>query len=404
MKTFEYRGYDAAGSTQKGLVEALDIKQAREKIVSAGIYAETVRPTDAHQMRGTLFARPPFARAQRAAFYDELASLQNGGLPLATALEVMLRSPDLASAAVIIAGIRDKIREGHSLADAIAAMGGDVYAAETAFIAAGEKSGELAMVLRNLADFMGAEIKLREKIITALIYPVIIIVLALGIATGLLGFTVPRLAQVLSEEMNIQLPLITRITLAAATAFMKFGPFLLMALIIVVFAAFRVISRSQKLKIAFDRKLFTWPLIGKCYATLAALRYSRALALLLRGGVPLVESVNLAGLTTGSISIADQSAREAEAIRNGSSLSESIARVFPLGGLLSGIVQIGENSGTLDEVLRNAEKKYEGKWEQQTSRIMAWLEPALILCVGFFVLIVVISILLPILSLNRQIM
>lgn len=373
-------------------------------MAAGGILTETVRPVESAQPDGNVIFRSNFSRAERAVFYDELASLLHAGLPLTAALEVIIHSPELTATRSKIAEIRDKIREGASLAGAISATGRGIHPAEASFIAAGEKSGELEWALKNMADFMDEETKLRQRILTALIYPAIIICLAVAIAIGLLGFTVPRLTQVLSSEMNISLPLITRVMISLGKAFVRFGPFLLVAVIALAFAAQRIISGRTEYRIALDRKIFVLPVIGKCYTTLAALRFARTLALLLHGGVPLVESVNLAGQSTGSCSIQDQSVREAEAIRNGASLSEAVARIFPLGPLLTGIIQIGENSGTLEQVLKSAETRYQNQWEQRLAGIMAWFEPALILFVGGFVLLVVVSILLPILTLNSRLM
>lgn len=404
MKTFEYTGYDLNGKSRQGLIEALDIKQAREKMAATGIFTDTVRPAELVQTEGVFARRNLFSRGKRAVFYRELSSLLGAGLPLTTALEVMIRSPDLVVTGTTIAGIRDKIREGCSLTDAIVSQGTGIYPAETSFIAAGEKSGELAPVLKNLAEFMEEEAKMRQRIVTSLIYPGIIICLALAIAIGLLGFTVPRVTQVLSSEMNISLPFLTRVIIGLGKIFVKSAPFIFVAALAAAYLVWRFILRNQAYKIRLDQKLFAVPIIGKCYTTLSALRFARTLALLLRGGVPLVESVNLAGQSTGSASILTQSIHEAEAIRNGSSLSEAVARIVPLGPLLTGIIQIGENSGSLEQVLKSAEERYQDQWEQQVARIMAWFEPALILGVGCFVLLVVVSILLPILALNRQLM
>lgn len=404
MKTFEYTGYDAAGKTRKGLIEALDKKQAREKLSSDGILAEKVTPAEPATDGEKLTSRNPFSRGRRAVFYGEMASLLRAGLPLASALEVMIRSPDVTVIKTTIAAIRDKIKEGSSLADAISAISRGIHPAETAFITAGEKSGELEWALKNLADFMDEETKLRERIVTAIIYPAIIIALALAIAVGLLGFAMPRLTQVLSAEMNVSLPLITRFMIYLGKMFTKFGPALLIAGGTLFFFAWRAVSRKIEYQIALDRKLFAVPIIGRCYSTLTALRFARTLALLLHGGVPLVESINLAGQSTGSRAIVSQTSREAEAVRNGSSLSAAVARINPLGTLLAGIIEIGENTGALEQVLKSAEERFQNQWEQQLARIMAWFEPALILGVGLFVLLVVVSILLPILTLNRQLM
>ena len=404
MITFEYTGYDNAGKTHKGLIEALDKKQAREKLASSGILAKTVTPAEPFKADESIISRNPFSRARRAGFYGELASLLHAGLPLSAALEVLIRSPDLATTKTTIAGIRDKIREGVSLADAISATGRGIHPAEIAFITAGEKSGEIEWTLKNISDFMNEETKLRERIITALIYPAIIIVLALAIAVGLLGFAMPRLTQVISTQMNLTLPLITRIMIYIGEVFAKWGPAFLIAAAAIIFFSWRVLLRKAEYQIALDRKLFSIPIIGKCYSTLAALRFARTLSLLLHGGAPLVESINLAGQSTGSRAVAFQATRESEAVKNGSSLSEAVSRIHPLGAMLSGVIEIGENTGSLEQVLKNAEERYQNQWEQQLTRIMAWFEPALILFVGLFVLLVVVSILLPILTLNRQLM
>jgi general secretion pathway protein F len=204
--------------------------------------------------------------------------------------------------------------------------------------------------------------------------------------------------------MKVALPLFTKVMIGVGQAFIQFGPFLFAVGVAAFFSAWRIIRRRPDYQIAFDRRLFSAPVIGKCYTTLVALRFARTLALLLRGGVGLVESVALSGSATGSSAIRAQSILAAEEIKNGAGLSEAVGRVFPLGPLLTGIIQIGENSGALEDVLQNAGERFRAKWEQQLARIMAWLEPLLILGVGLFVLLVVVSILLPILSLNRQIM
>jgi general secretion pathway protein F len=403
MITFEYIGYDSAGKTRKGLVEAIDKKQACEKLAADGILASKVAPAE-HSAGESIISRNPFSRARRAVFYGEMASLLRAGLPLSAALEVMLRSPDLTISKTLIAGIRDKIREGVPLADAVSSTGRGIHPAETAFITAGEKSGELEWTLNNLSDFMNEEMKLRERIVTALIYPAIIVALALAIAIGLLGFAMPRLTQVLSSQMNLALPLITRIMISIGAIFVKWGPVFLIISAVLIYLSWRLVVRRIEYQIAIDRRLFSLPVIGKCYSTLAALRFARTLSLLLHGGVPLVDSINLAGQSTGSRAVVFQTAREAEAVRNGSSLSEAIARIHPLGTMLAGVIEIGENTGSLEQVLKSAEERYQGKWEQQLARIMAWFEPALILFVGLFVLLVVVAILLPILTLNRQLM
>lgn len=398
MKTFEYRGFDAAGRARRGLIEAVDLKQAREKAVAAGVFTEQVSAIDSDRPGG----RSGFSRTARAFFYAELAALLRAGLPLAGALDLMTRTPGPSGRSVAVAAIRDRIREGSPLARAMGSLDAGVHQAEIAFIAAGEKTGELEWTLKSISEFMEADAKVRQRLATALVYPAIIVCLAVAVAVGLLGFTVPRLTQVLSADMNVSLPLVTRATMAAGRAMVRFGPCALALAAAAAVAAARILSRRPDYRVALDKWIYGLPLVGHGYAVLSAMRFARTMALMARGGVPLVESVDLAGQATGSAYIRLQAGREAEAIRNGASLSEAVGRIPPLAPILAGIIQIGENSGALAQVLAGAADRCQNEWDQRLSRVMAWFEPLLILLVGLFVLAVVLSILLPILNLNRQ--
>ena len=401
MTTYAYNGYDKDGKKQKGLIEASDRKQACEKLAAQGVLPREITPA-AQEAGARFFSRNAFGRARRTLFYSELSSLLRAGLPLSAALEVLLRSHDLAATRGIIAGIRDKIREGAPLAEAIRLSAREMHPAETAFITAGEKSGQLEGTLGSLAAFMGEEIKLRERLITALIYPAIIVAVAAAIAVGLLGFALPRLTRLMGDQSREVLPFITRFMLAAGDFCAQWWPAFIALAAAAAFGFRQFLARRAENRVALDRKLFALPVAGRCYAALVAMRFARTLAILLRGGAPLVESIALAGQATGSRAIMAQAEREAEAVKNGSSLSQAVGRMHPLGEMLSGIIEIGENTGALDQVLQGAGERYHSVWEQQLARVMAWLEPALILGVGLFVLLVVIAILLPILNLNRM--
>jgi len=152
-----------------------------------------------------------------------------------------------------------------------------------------------------------------------------------------------------------------------------------------------------------DRWLFRLPVLGRGYLLLANLRCARTLAILLRGGVGLVDALPLAGRATGSAWIARLAAEEAEAVRHGSSLADAIRRIPPLAEVLPAWIQAGEASGALDRLLDTAGSAMQHRWDRFVTRTLSWLEPALIFAVGGFVLLVVLSVLLPIISLNRLI-
>ncbi|MBI2441889.1 MAG: type II secretion system F family protein [Lentisphaerae bacterium] len=399
MKTFEYQAFDAAGRVQKGLLEALDIKQAREKLSRDGLLAEKIAP--AGELKRSLFRPAAFAVAERTIFYRELVALLGAGLPLVTALDLLIKSPDSGLTRPVLAALRDKIKEGAALAGALAIVCPTISSYEKAVIAAGERAAALNTVLGRLADFMDSQARLRDRLITALIYPAIVLSVAVAIAVGLLGFGVPRIAKVMLEVSHTTLPLLTR-------GMISFGHFLvrggLPALALALSAAglwWRATKRDPERARNFNRRLFALPVIGRGYAMLVSLRFARTLSLLLNGGVSLVEALPLAGEATGSSWLASQVAMEAEAVRHGRNLAEMLRRIAPFSSL-AGWVQVGEASGELAPLLESAADRLEQQWDRFLTRRMSVLEPILILIIGVFVLLVVLAILLPILTLNQR--
>jgi len=401
MKTFEYRGYDGAGRTRKGLIEALDIKQAREKLAGDGLLAEKIAPAGEAQSTRFFFRPPAFAVDERTMFYRELVALLHAGLPLVAALDVLIQSPDMGTTRPILAALRDKIKEGASLATALAEASRKVSVYEKAVIAAGERAASLDTVLERLADFLDEQARMRDRFITALIYPAIIFLVAIAIAIGLLGFGIPRIGSLLMEDSHITLPLLTRAMIRFGTLFMHVGlPVLALALAWAVIW-WRSLARDPEKARDFNRRLFGWPLIGPGYAILVALRFARTLALLINGGVSLIDGLPLAGKATGSSWVAAQVAAEADAVRHGRTLADMLRRIPPFGSL-SGWVQVGEASGALARMLDSAADRLQQQWERFLTRRMNMLEPALILMIGVFVLLVVLAVLLPILTLNQH--
>lgn len=401
MQTFEYRGFDGTGQARKGLVEALDIKRAREKLAGEGLFAENIAPAGESKRVSFLFRSSAFTVDARTMFYRELVALLRAGLPLVTALDVLVQSPDMGATRPILAALRDNIKEGASLAAALARAGRTVSSYEKAVIAAGEKSASLGTVLERLADFMDEQARLRDRFVTALIYPAIIFVVAIAIAVGLLGFGIPRIGNLLMEESHITLPLLTRCMIRFGSLFMHVGlPVLALALAGGVFWWRRMALDPEKAR-NFNRRLFGLPVIGPGYTILVSLRFARTLALLINGGVSLIDGLPLAGEATGSRWVADRVAAETDAVRHGRSLADMLRHIPPFGSLF-GWVQVGEASGALARMLDSAADRLQQQWERFLTRRMNMLEPMLILIIGVFVLLVVLAVLLPILTLNQH--
>ena len=403
MRTFTYKGLDAAGAVRRGLIEAQDLKEAREKLAARGILSQHVAPSEsADTTAWSLYRSPGFKVEGRVAFYRELGVLLGAGLPLVSAMEILMESPELGISAVLLAGIRDRIRGGSSLAAALAAAAPGIGTYERAIVEVGEKAGNLDGILERLAGFLEEQSYLREKITSALIYPAIILVFALVVAVGLLGFVVPSAAAVITEQAGMTLPLLTRVMMMAGRILMFGLPVVLLVAVIGGGWLKRRLASDPALRSRLDQWLFRIPLVGRGYTIVVNLRCARTLSILLQGGVGLVEALSLAGRSTGSAWVSGLMEIEAGAVRHGSSLADAIRRIPPLAGTLPAWIQAGEASGALEKLLDTAGNTCQHQWNRYVARTLSWLEPCLILGIGIFVLLVTLSVLLPIISLNKM--
>lgn len=403
MRTFAYTGFDSAGAVRRGLIEAQDLKEAREKLMARGVLPREVSPSES--IAGALLSvrrGTSFKAESRVAYYRELGVLLGAGLPLVSAMEILMESPELGVSPSLLAGVRDRIREGASLAVALSTMAPHIKPYEKAILEVGEKSGNLEAMLERLALFLEEQEQLREKVISALIYPGIIFTFAIIVAIVLLGFVVPAAASVITEQSDkLQLPLLTRFMMTLGRGLLFGVPLALLAGLFGRSYLKQRMATEPALRYRLDQWVFQTPLVGRGYTIAVNLRCARTLSILLQGGVGLVDAMALAGRSTGSAWVAHLMQAEAESIRHGSSLADAMRRIPPLARSLPAWIQAGEASGALERLLDTAGNAYQHQWNRYVSRTLSWLEPVLIISIGIFVLLVTLSVLLPIISLNQ---
>ena len=400
MKTFEYTGFDQQGGSRKGLIEALDVKDAREKLATTGVLANRIAAAGEMKTSWRMGRSDVFSMEDRATVYREFGALLRAGLPMVKSLDMLIESPELGNVRNLLAGVRDEIREGTPLADALSKASRDVSKYETALITVGERSGTLGDVIERIADFLEQQESVKERVKTALIYPAIVLVVAVLVAVAVFGLVLPKTEDFL-REMSIDMPAFTEFVIAAGKAIGTWS--LPVGLLILggVFYARRRAARDQSFAQRLDRSLFSIPLFGKAYATLANLRFARTLAVLLRGGVDIIEGMTFAGQATGSAWIQQMTDAAADAVKQGVGLAEAIRGIPPLSGTLPGWIHAGEASGNLEELLMKVSNRYEQRWERSVARATELLVPAIVMLLGAFVLMVAIAILLPITSINQ---
>lgn len=399
MKTFSYRGFGLAGQSARGLIEALDVKEARERLARQGVLVERVEPAEGSAPRSWR-GRARWQLDDRAVFYRELAALTKAGLPLVGAIEILMSSQDQQARASFLAALRDRLREGGTLAQSLQQVSGDITVFEQAILASGARAGNLDAVLEQLAGYLDDQVRLREGLQSALLYPVLVIALATLIGIAMMGFVMPSLGRVFAEG-NIPLPFLTRALLWTGQHVMTVIVAPLLVLIGLAAVLARRFARNPGFRVSVEQWADRLPVLRRGGRLLASLRFARTLSLLLKGGVPLVEALEMSGRATGSRWIADDVRRGAEGVRHGKSLVPIMRSVPALGDHVPGWFQAGEASGDLSGMLDQAAVRFQQQWEQYLNRVLKLVEPLLILVVGFFVLAMALAILLPILSLNR---
>lgn len=401
MKTFDFKGYDATGKVARGLIEALDLKNAREKLADRGVLAERVALVgESGAPRPWRIKKQAFNSNARAAFYREISALLKAGLPLAQSLEILIDAPETGVNRAVLAAMRDQIRDGAAFTTALKQHAAEVRPYELAAVDVGERAGTLDRVLDRLAGFMEEQEALKERIQTALIYPSVVLMLTILVAVLMLGVMLPRFAAMFADT-QLALPFLTRMVLASGQYVLAGAVLLPVIVLCLLYLARARGRRDRDWAVRMNARCLAFPVVGRAYTALVNLRFARTLALLLEGGVSLVEGLPLAGRATGSICVGVQAEQQADALRHGSSLADAVRRIPALSGSLPGWIQAGEASGNLEGLLEQAAIRYQQAWERMIARSMEMLEPLLIIIIGALVLVLALAVLLPVLSLNN---
>jgi len=394
MKSFSYRGYRADGVTCNGLIEAESPKAAREKLAGQGILAERLR--NAGSAKGGL------SSSRRGILYRELAALLKAGLPLVNALGTLLKTPDLEASADVLASVRDHVREGCSLAAALKSAIADISPFEAATIDVAEQTASLEAVLEQLAVFIETQEILRQRLQRAMIYPSLVLALGLVVAVVMLGVLLPRTQQMIGG--TTALPALTRAMLWLADIVFPWGVLLVITAVPVFIAWWRKTARSADKRALYDRRFYRLPLAGKGYSALVSSRFARTLGILVHSGVSLVEGVPLAARATGSVWCERLALMASDKIRHGCTLEAAVRDMPPLADALTGWIGVGEAGGDLARLLEHAADRCDRRFEHFLAKMLAVLEPLLLLLIGAFVLLITLAVMLPVFSLTDAVL
>jgi len=331
-----------------------------------------------------------------------LSSLLAAGVPLSRALVILQKEATGVAAKTQWKEVHDLVVDGLSLANAMAKFPVTFPRVYTAMVEAGEAGGFLDVVLAQIAEFQSREKELRSKVLTAMLYPVILLVLALVVLTVLLVFFIPKF-QTVFASIHGSLPLITQLIIGASHLLRSYG-LLVAAAAVAIGVALRTWFVSEKGKRVWEGGILRLPLVGPLIAQFAMARFCRMLGTLIGAGVPLVQGLNVARRSIGNQVLVDAVAKSIEGVQQGGRLGQSLAdcRVLFPGSVLE-MISVAEESGKLDVELVRVAVVTEGDLDRNLKTAVAFAEPLMLFLIATFIGIIFIGMLLPVLTLSDNI-
>jgi general secretion pathway protein F len=404
LAVFEYKGVTASGKSVGGIVDAESPRLARQKLRSDGIFPTEVVEEKAQKSRlsGDVSLQALFQRISTqdiSVMTRQLATLLKAGLPLVSSLNALTDQIDNPKLKKIITQIRERVNEGSSLASAMVEFPKvfpDLY---TNMINAGEASGALELVLFRLAEYLEGQVRIRNRIRAALIYPAVMTVVGFGVLAILFTFVVPKFVAIF-EELEQALPLPT-VILIGISDFVRAYWFLLLLLAGAAAYGLAKYRQTPKGREHYDRLMLKLPIFGRLIMLGVVIRFTRTLSTLLSSGVPLLKALDILTAVVNHSIFAQAIASARESVTEGASLSQPLKQsgIFP--PIVIHMIASGEQSGELEDMLAKVAEIYEEEADTLASTLMSLLEPVLILGMALVVAFIVISILLPLLEINQ---
>lgn len=401
MPAFSYQALDSDGRKVKGVLEGDSERhirtQLREKnLKPLGVSAASGGQKsggDSHKSSGSKIRFSELVLLTR-----HLATLIQSNLPIDESLRAAAQQSRRSKVEGLLLGVRSRVTEGHSLAYALGdypQVFNDMY---RAMVKAGEASGFLGLVLERLADYTESRQITQQKLKTAMIYPIVVVIVAITVVVGLMVYVVPDLIRIF-QNSQAELPTLTKVLIACSDYLANWGLATLVVIVLAVFA-FRWGLRSPGFLRGFHAFQLRIPLIGELIRNAESARFASTLNILIASGVPLLDAMKIGAEVISNTIIGEAVERAATQVQEGSSLHKSLESSEQFPPMMVHMIASGELSGELEAMLGRAAANQERELEMTANSMMSIIEPLMIVVMGVVVTLIVLAILMPIFNLN----
>ncbi len=402
MAAFEYKALDKRGRNKKGVIEADSARQARQRLKEQDLVPVEVTETQAKakKSQSSVFTfQRGISTPDLALLTRQLATLVQSGMPLEECLKAVSEQSEKPRIRTMLAAVRAKVIEGYTLADSLAEyplVFDDLF---RSMVSAGEKSGHLDAVLERLADYAENRQAMRSKLQQAMIYPIVLVVFAIGIVAFLLAAVVPKIVGQF-VQMGQELPQSTQFLLASSEFVQNYGVVVALTVVALVYLV-KAILRKPTARLSWDRKVVYLPVVGKVSRGLNTSRFARTLSICTSSAIPILEGMKVAVDVMTNQFVKQQVTGAADNVREGASLRNALdqTKLFP--PMMLHMIASGEQSGELESMLTRAADNQDKSFESTINIALGIFTPILIALMAGLVLFIVMATLMPILEMNN---
>ncbi len=420
MPTFQYEALNSSGKSQKGAIEAASSEEAVQRIKAQGLFPSTVREDKKGQKvvregkkkkkkGGFSLSFGKVSAKRLTTFTRQLSTLQDAGLPLLRSLQILEQQQKPGKLKTVLLGVCEDVESGTTLSDAFAKHPKAFDRLYCKMVAAGEVGGVLDVILQRLADFMEKGQRLKRRIIGAMIYPSVVIFIAVAIVTGIMYFVIPKFQEIFND-FDVKLPALTLFLIDASkwvagqkpgqqvpgAIWIMFSP-------VIIFMFFKLLRKTGFGRAGTDIVLCKIPVIGGLVRKTCIARFTRTLGTLISAGVPILEAITITRDTVGNYVYEKALTGVHDSIREGESFAEPLRKSKTCDSIVVNMIDVGEETGDMDVMLAKIADNYDEEVDVAVASLLSLLEPFMVVILGGVVGTIVLALFLPLVAMIESV-